>query len=89
MEAQGFSCNVYDTCVYMKKVCNKIFKLFILVIYVNEMIILANDQFDVNRNKNQLKSAFKIKNLDKSKSILKIYFHKNMMKNNLWSNQWK
>lgn len=45
MKTQGFSRSVYDTCVYVKKLNDEIFNLIILVFYVDDMLILAKNQY--------------------------------------------
>ncbi|OAE35430.1 hypothetical protein AXG93_2587s1450 [Marchantia polymorpha subsp. ruderalis] len=51
MKAQGFLRSVYDPCVYMKKVNDETFNLIILVLYVDDMLILAKNQSDVDECK--------------------------------------
>lgn len=84
MKAQDFSRSVYDSCVYMKKLNDKIFNLIILVNYVYDILILAKIQFDVDKCKNQLKPALKMKNLEESKGISGIDIHRKLMKKRLW-----
>lgn len=48
----------------MKKVNNEIFNLIILVFYIDNMLILAENQSDVDKCKYQLKYAFEMQDLE-------------------------
>lgn len=74
-KAQDFLRSVYDTCIYMKNVNNNIFNLIILVFYVNDMLFLTRDQYDVDECKSKLRFAFKMKDMGKLKRILSIEIH--------------
>lgn len=83
MKTQDFSRSVYDNCVYMKKVNDKIFNFIILVLYVDDMLILAKNKSDVDKCKNMLKCAFKMKDLGESKRILGMNIYKDLLKKRL------
>lgn len=51
IKSQGFLKNVYDTFVNMKKLNHEIFNLIILLSYMNDMLILTKNQFNVDRCK--------------------------------------
>ncbi|OAE35371.1 hypothetical protein AXG93_464s1030 [Marchantia polymorpha subsp. ruderalis] len=53
MKAQRILQSVYDPSVYMKKVNDETFNLIILILYVNDMLILAKNQSDVDECKTQ------------------------------------
>ncbi|OAE26759.1 hypothetical protein AXG93_1129s1070 [Marchantia polymorpha subsp. ruderalis] len=89
MKAQGFLRSVYDPCVYMKKVNDETFNLIILVLYVDDMLILAKNQSDVDECKSKWKSAFKMKDMGESKRILGMEIHGNHEQKRLWLNQGK
>lgn len=89
MKAQVFSRNVYDSCFYMKKLNNDIFNFINLILYVNDMLILAKNQCNADRYWIQLKFIFEMKNIDKFKIILGMYIHKNLMKKKIWMSQVK
>jgi Reverse transcriptase (RNA-dependent DNA polymerase) len=55
--------NVYDHCVYLKKVQGVEFGLIILVMYIDDMLIASHDRSEVDNLKVQLKYAFSIKDL--------------------------
>ncbi|OAE29694.1 hypothetical protein AXG93_509s1470 [Marchantia polymorpha subsp. ruderalis] len=89
MKAQGFFWSVYDPCVYMKKVNDETFNLIILVLYVDDMLILAKNQSDVDECKSKLKSAFKMKDMGESKRILGMEIHRDHEQKKLWLSQGK
>lgn len=84
MKAQGFLRSMYDSCVYMKNVNDETFNLIILVLYVDDMLILAKNQFDVDECKSKLNSAFKMKDMRKSKRILGMEMHRDLEQKSLW-----
>jgi hypothetical protein len=43
--------SIYNPCVYIKHVTNSIFGYIILVLYVDDMLIVAKNQSDVNQFK--------------------------------------
>lgn len=51
----------------MKKVNDETFNLIILILYVDDMLILAKNQSDVDECKSQLKFAFKMKNMNEQR----------------------
>lgn len=83
MIAYEFSQNVFYSYVYMKKKNNKIFNFIIQLLYVDNMLILAKNQSNVDICKNYFKSTFKNNDLDKSKSILGLNIHRNLVKKSL------
>lgn len=62
------------------------FNLIILVVNVDNMLIFSKNQSDVDECKNQLKSAFKMKDMEKSKTILIIDIYRDFRKKKLWLN---
>jgi phage anti-repressor protein len=62
MKALGFVQSIYNSCVYIKRVSNSIFGYIILVLYIDDMFILAKNQYDVDKLKNQLNDEFWMKN---------------------------
>lgn len=89
MKAQGFLGSVYDTCVYTKKVDDETFNLIILVLYVDDMLILAKNQSDVDECKSQLKSAFKMKDMVDSRRILGMDIYRDFEQKKIWLSQGK
>lgn len=89
IKAQGSSRSVYNFFVYKKTMNNDIFNHIILVLYVNDILILAKHQSYVNGCKNQSKCAFNMKDLNKFKSVLGMKIHWNLMKKSLSLSQGK
>ena len=84
MKTLGYSRSVHDPCVYMKKVSNATFGYIILVLYVDDMLILAKERSDIEKCKKQLNSAFKMKDLGTAKRILGMDIHRDLKTSNLW-----
>lgn len=61
----------------MKKMNDETLNLIILILYVDNMLILAKNQSDVDECKYQLKSAFKMKHIGESKRILGMDVYRN------------
>ena len=78
MKTHGYSRNVHNPCVYMKKVSNAIFGYIIVVLYVDDMLILAKDRSYIEKCKKQLNSAFNIKDLGTAKRILGMDIHRDL-----------
>ncbi len=45
MRAQGFKWSVFDPCLYIKRMSNKVFDFIILVLYMDDMLIATKDRF--------------------------------------------
>ena len=84
MKIQGFIRSVFDPCVYVKKVVNAVFGLIILVLYVDDMLILAKEQSDVDICKDLLGTAFKMKDIGQAKRILGMDIHRDLKTRRLW-----
>lgn len=89
MRSQGFLWNVYDTCVYLKKIFNVEFGLIILVLYVDEMLIAALKNFDVDKCKAQLSSTFNMKYVYPIKKIFDTKLFWDQKSRKLWLSQQK
>ena len=50
----------------------------------NDMLMLAKDQSEVDKCKNQLRSAFKMKDLGPAKRILGMDIHRDLENRQLW-----
>ena len=68
MLGHGFSRSDYDSCVYMKKVSDG--SLVYLLLYVDDMLVVAKDMFEVKKVKEMLKGEFEMKDLGPAKTIL-------------------
>ena len=87
MLSQGYTRSSFDPCVYQKRVGNSIFDWVILVLYVDDMLILAKDQSEVNKLKAQLSSEFEMKDLGQAKKILGMEIRRDRRAGKLWLTQ--
>lgn len=83
MKTQGFSRSVYDFLIYIKQMNDEIFNFIILILYADDVLILAKNQSNFKKCKNKLKFAFKMKDLEELKRILCMEIHRNLMKKRL------
>lgn len=65
----------YDACVYHRILPDGSF--IYLLIYVDDMLIVAKNMLEINILKSQLKGVFEMKNLGAAKKILEMEIHKN------------
>ena len=70
MTSHDFRRNNYDSCVYFKKSDNRSFVY--LLLYVDDMLIVAKDKGEIRKVKAQLSKEFEIKDLWSIKKILRI-----------------
>lgn len=70
MHSQEFLQSVYDHCVYLKKILDATFGLIILVLYVDDMFIIAPRRSYVDKLKDELSSTFSTKDICQVKKIL-------------------
>ncbi|KAL2623657.1 hypothetical protein R1flu_003862 [Riccia fluitans] len=78
MKTQGFTRSVEDPCVYLKRVNNEVFGLVILVLYVDDMLIVAKGKSEVEKVKAQLSTEFSMKDLGSAKLILGMEIHRDV-----------
>jgi hypothetical protein len=72
----------YDHCVYFKKLENGMF--FILVLYVDNMLVARKSMVEINMLKAKLARAFYMKDLGEAKKILGMEIHRDMKNGKLW-----
>ncbi|CAM6082590.1 unnamed protein product [Calypogeia fissa] len=89
MRTLGFIQSEYDCCLYMKKVNNKVFGFIVLILYVDDMIIVAKEMAEVNKLKMQLSSEFSMKDLGPARFILGMEIHRDRKQGKLWLTQSK
>jgi hypothetical protein len=89
MKAFGFARSIYNPCIYIKCVSNFIFGFIILVLYVDDMLIVAKNQSNVDKLKAQLSDEFWMKNLGKAKRILGMDIKRDIKTKKLWLDQTK
>lgn len=58
----------YDSCVYLHKLSSGSF--IYLLLYVDDMLIVVKDKFDIQNLKAHLNAEFDMKDLDATKKIL-------------------
>lgn len=68
MSIQGYSRSDSDACVYTKETSNG--SLVYLLLYVDDMLLAAQDMKDIRRLKDQLESSFEMKDLGPARRIL-------------------
>jgi hypothetical protein len=81
--------NIYDPCVYINRVGNNIFEYIILVFYVDDMLIVAKNKFDVDELKVSLSTEFEMKNMGKAKRIRGMDLASDINTKKLWLTQTK
>ena len=74
MIGQDYSKSQYHNCVYYKKCSNGSFVY--LLLYVDDMLIVAHNISSINELKTQLSNEFEMKHLGGAKKILDIEIHR-------------
>ena len=70
MVSHGCDLYKYDSCVYFQKLSNRSF--IYLLLYVDDILIIAKDMFEINKLKILLSGEFEMKDLGAVKKILGI-----------------
>ena len=81
----GYSHCEYDCCVYVK--CLDDDSFIFLLLYVDDMLIAAKNQYDVMELKALLGKEFDMKDLSDAKKILGMEIHKDKGSRKLWLSQ--
>lgn len=68
MVRHGYFRSQHDSCVYFKILGNDSFTY--LLLYIDDILIAANDMSEINRLKEELCGEFEMKNLRAAKKIL-------------------
>lgn len=68
MVRYDYSRSQFDSCVYFKKLVDDSF--IHLLLYVDDMLIVAKNMSEINKLKNELSGEFEMKNLGAAKKIL-------------------
>ena len=87
MIENGFSRSEYDTCVYVREASDG--SLLYLFLYVDDMLVIAKDIFEVKKVKKMLKGKFEMKDLGAAKKILGMEITKDRDKVRLYLSQEK
>lgn len=70
----GYSRSNFDSCVYFKKLSDGSY-LYVLL-YVDDMLIVANNISKISKLKSQLNSEFEMKDLGVARKILGMEIHR-------------
>jgi len=85
MVSINFSRSNYDSCVYFKKLSSREF--IYLLLYVDDMLIVASNMEVIVRLKEQLGSTFELKDLGAAKRILGMEISRDRPNQNSFSNK--
>ena len=83
MVSQNFIRSEYDHCVYFKSFNG----IFIILVYVDDMLIASKSMEEISRLKAQLSRKFEMKDLGAEKHILGMEIHRDMKNGKLWLSQ--
>ncbi|KAG9450058.1 hypothetical protein H6P81_010023 [Aristolochia fimbriata] len=75
----------YDNCVYLRKLQDGSY--IYLLLYVDDMLIAAKSQVEIDRLKAQLNKEFEMKDLGEAKKILGMEISRNRERGKLWLSQ--
>lgn len=73
MVGNGYCRSKFDNCVYHMKLSNGSFVY--LLLYVDDMLVVAKNMFEINKLKAQLSGEFEMKDLGVAKKILGVEIH--------------
>ncbi|KAG9453307.1 hypothetical protein H6P81_006211 [Aristolochia fimbriata] len=82
---QKYTRNKYDNCVYLRKLQDGSY--IYLLLYVDDMLIAAKSQVEIDILKAQLNKEFEMKDLGKAKKILGMEISRNRERGKLWLSQ--
>jgi len=85
MKGQKGKRNKYDHCVYLRKLQEGSY--IYLLLYVDDMLIAAKSQVEIDRLKAQLSKEFVMKDLGEAKKILGMEINKDRERGELWLSQ--
>ena len=85
--SHGFIRNQFDNCVYSKKLLDG--SLMYLLLYVDDMLIAAKNQAEINELKRLLGSEFEMKDLGAARKILGMEIRRDRDAGLLWVSQQK
>ena len=87
MLSHGYSRSDYDSCVYHKKISDGSFVY--LLLYVDDMLIIARSMSEINKLKTQLSGKFEMKDLGAAKKILGMEIYRDRRAGKLYLSQKK
>jgi len=82
MKGQKYKRSKYDHCVYLCKFQDGSY--IYLLLYVDDMLIAAKSQIDIDRLKAQLSKEFEMKDLEEAKKILDMEINRYKERGKLW-----
>ena len=85
MKDQKYKKSKYDHCVYLRRLQNGSY--IYLLLYVDDMLIAAKSQVEIDRLKAQLSKEFKMKDLGEAKKILGMEINRDRERGKLWLSQ--
>ncbi|GKV46553.1 hypothetical protein SLEP1_g53526 [Rubroshorea leprosula] len=72
--SHGYDRSMYDQCVYLRKLVDGTF--IYLLLYVDDMLIIAKRKEDIDKLKKEMSSEFEMKDLGQAKRILGMEIHR-------------
>ncbi|KAG9450795.1 hypothetical protein H6P81_010760 [Aristolochia fimbriata] len=85
MKDQKYTRSKYDNCVYLRKLQDRSY--IYLLLYVDDMLIAAKSQVEIDRLKAQLNKEFEMEDLGEAKKILGMEISMNRERGKLWLSQ--
>ncbi|KAG9458815.1 hypothetical protein H6P81_003323 [Aristolochia fimbriata] len=85
MKDQKYTRSKYDNCVYLRKLQDGSY--IYLLLYVDDMLIAAKSEVEIDRLKAQFNKEFEMKDLGEAKKILGMEISRNRERGKLWISQ--
>lgn len=85
MKDQKYKRSKYDHCVYLRKLQDSSY--IYLLLYVDDMLIAAKSQMEIDRLKAQLSKEFEMKDLGEAKKIIGMEIIRDRKRGKLWLSQ--
>jgi ATP-binding cassette subfamily B (MDR/TAP) protein 1 len=85
MNGQKYKRSKYDHCVYLRRLQDGSY--IYLLLYVDDMLIAAKSQVEIDKLKAQLSKEFEMKDLGEAKKILGMEISRDRERGKLWLSQ--
>jgi len=85
MKDQKYKRSKYDHCVYLRRLQDGSY--IYLLLYVDDMLIAAKSQVEIDKLKDQLSKEFEMKDLGEAKKILDMEINRDKERGKLWLSQ--
>ena len=82
MKDQKYKRSKYDHCVYLRKIQDGSY--IYLLLYVDDMLIAAKSQVEIDRLKAQLSKEFEMKDLGEAKKLLGMESNRDKERGKIW-----